>query len=470
MSKQNIFDFADKFGFVSPFNNWMEGKETDSLFIKSKLKEPTNIEPSRGIELNEVEIKFVKYLFKIRNANSAFSVKPDNEKNQEWILPNSFFDLSAPAKNHKRERVFIAGKVFPIINIFYKNGKANATNIEKKTMFMHQRFELFGNEDYKMYSPFYISIDNDTIRILVANSYPKFVNYTDLLFNFLTNNIAVQSTIGGEFNDYETYKLAFNTKAQEMNDWKGHDGAWLTADRLEKNQRWSNGIRDIVLNKKMGCLAPFIQIYDFYNTIDQWLAFKKHEVKWCKGAKKLVLALSNGIEGLGGLEGGSMFIFNDVELILNELNLGICDYAITQFYDLLFGKYSNIPLNGDNAYNWDLEFITFEQGTVAVPIYDKASDETISRFQNMVDHDAKGSHGFGAWVADLLKSVTPAFDDFDPKAKVTDTLFRIDLPMLMLYLNKHNPNKNTKSFNKHINLKDGTVNESVKKLIRKYAI
>ena len=37
---------------------------------------------------------------------------------------------------------------------------------------------------------------------------------------------------------------------------------------------------------------------------------------------------------------------------------------------------------------------------------------------------------------------TKGSGDFTPNAKITDNQFRIDLPLLMLYLDKHQINKN----------------------------
>ena len=62
----------------------------------------------------------------------------------------------------------------------------------------------------------------------------------------------------------------------------------------------------------------------------------------------------------------------------------------------------------------------------------------------------------------LLNDVTPAFDDFKPAAKVTDHQFRIDLPLLMLYLDKHTPKWT--GFTGKLN-NDGTVNSEIKKII-----
>ena len=44
------------------------------------------------------------------------------------------------------------------------------------------------------------------------------------------------------------------------------------------------------------------------------------------------------------------------------MNLGICNFAISQLYDLIYGEYATNPLKGDNAYNWDKKFIEYEQG------------------------------------------------------------------------------------------------------------
>ena len=62
-----------------------------------------------------------------------------------------------------------------------------------------------------------------------------------------------------------------------------------------------------------------------------------------------------------------------------------------------------------------------------------------------------------------FSKVTPAFDDFDPPALVTDNQFRIDLPLLMLYLDKHIP-KAKSSVNAN-----GTLKE-YKPIITKYEI
>jgi len=405
-------------------------------------------------DLNQIEIGFVKFLLKIRNAN-YYKKK----------IPYERLFTSNPDGNKKRERVFIAGKIFPVLNITYSGDDADATKISLKTINMTERSLLFGDPEYKHYNPLYISIDNDKIKIFLPVSYSD-IDFPSLMLDFLTNGKTTAHTIGGEFEDYETYKLALREKAQTEKSWKGEDGSWLLNDRDKNTERWLNGYSYIIKHKIQGRLAPFKQIYDFYNAVDGWIFRLGHRVKWCKGAKALVGVLATNPIKIGGLEGGSNVIDNDVEIILNELNLGICDYAITQFYDLIYGKYAVTPLKGDKAYNWDKNFIEYEQGTVAPPIYSKTNSKTISKFQDMADRDFVGKHGAEAWFASPF-SIVPQFDSFDPPGKVTDNQFRIDLPLLMLYLDKHKPT--AKSFIKHCKA-DGTLNDDYKEKIRDYAL
>ncbi|MCZ8144593.1 hypothetical protein [Flavobacterium sp.] len=404
----------------------------------------------KALELNQTEIGFVKFLFKIRNAN-YYKKK----------IPYERLFTSNPDGNIKRERVFIAGKIFPVLNITYSGDDADATKISLKRANMTERSLLFGDPEYKLYNQLYISIDNDKIKIFLPVSYSD-IDFPSLMLDFLTNGKNTAHTIGGEFEDYETYKLALREKAQAEKSWKGKDGSWLLIDRDKNAERWLNGYSYIIKHKIQGRLAPFKQIHDFYNAVDGWIFRLGHRVKWCKGAKTLVNALT-------ALEGGHPAISNDVETILNELNLGICDYAITQFYDLIYGKYALTPLKGDDAYNWDKRFIEYEQGTVAPPIYSKTESKTISKFQDMADKDIQGGwHGTGSQLISWFNDdVVPAFDDFSPNAKVTDDQFRIDLPLLMLYLDKHKPK--WYGFKGKLN-QDGTVNDDIKKIIKDYAL
>ncbi|BEV05065.1 hypothetical protein [Chryseobacterium gambrini] len=405
--------------------------------------------------INTTELNTVKTLFQIRNANYY---------KKKVIIR----DLKNPISNfYLKERIFIAGKIFPALNLIYQNyiDSFDASKIALKNWKGQVSF-------YKpnVHNRQYISIDNDKLMILLPISYSG-VNFPELMLDFLTNGMKTAHTIGGEFPDYPTYKLALREAAIPEDKWKGQDGCWITDDRIWNREEWRTGFSYIIKNKIKGRLAPFAQIYKFYNSVDWYITnVYKHEVKWCKGAKKLVDALASSKIYFGGLEGGSNVIDNGIETILNELNLGICDYAIEKFHELMFGKYAKFPLKGDEAYNWDVNFITHEQGIVAPPIYRKTNIDTIRIFQMMSDKDGVDiSNGVSiqGGGSSLLNKVTPAFDDFTPPAKVTDDQFRIDLPLLMLYLDKHKPK--WKGFAGKLN-SDGTVNSEIKKIIKPFII
>ena len=408
------------------------------------LKED-NINSADG--LNDVETGFVEYLYKIRQANR-----------NKTTLEYTYF--KGPNRLNLRERVFIAGKIFPVMSISYsgKDINCSTSKIEKRNVNFTELRLLFGEPAYKEFSVEYISIDNDNIRIYLPKYSEMKIDYADLLIDFLTNGEKTKiASCNGEFPSMEIYKMATgNVNLQKA--------CWLTSDRKAKNDKWKDACMYIVEHKYQGVLAPFGQIADFYGLLKDKVTQSQHKSRWLKGAYKLVNALRI-------LDGGSSVIANNVEVILSELNLGICDYAITQFYDLFYGKYKDNPLNTmEKAYKWDLEFVTYEQGTVAVPIYEKTSEKAIETFQAMADRDASlnpinAAHGTGAWaMKNFWQKVTPEFDD-PWNGKVTDAGFRTDLPLLMLWLDRHTPKSN--SFIGKVD-SNGFLLEKYKKIIRPY--
>lgn len=413
--------------------------------------------------INKTELNTVKTLFQLRNAHYY----------KKYVKPIQLSDYSTDI--FPKERVFIAGKIFPFINIIftYKNVKDVEQIVKPVYTELVDGASRIKYYDSKIHNSKYVSINNNKIAILLPKNYGN-INFPQLMFDFLTNKSSVDQYIGGEFPDYETYCLALRNKAYSLDKWTGQDGSWLTKDRAENNARWRKGYSYIIQNKIKGRLAPFKQIYDFYNSVDWYITnIYKHEVRWCKGAKKLVLAFSESpfLGNMGSLEGGSKVIDNDVETILNELNLGICDFAIEKFHELMYGKYAKTPLKGSDAYNWDVAFVTYEQQVVAPPIYKKTSNVTIRKYQDMADKKPSSRMGAGSQVISWFNDILPAFNDFKPNALVTDDKFRTDLPLLMLYLDKHkiDKNKSSPSLKNYLTL-DGHVNDECKKIIKEYAI
>lgn len=396
-------------------------------------------------DLNNVEIGYVKYLYEIRNAN----------KNNTEIAYTYF---TGPNGFHLRERVFIAGKIFPVLNAIYKGENADPKKIEIRSYNFTELRLLFGEPDYSRYSINYISIDNDKIRIFLPKE-EMGINYATHLLDFLTNGTNTQRVAThGEFPDKETCELARNSPL--YTDALPPD-CWLTSDREADNPIWHKACERILKYKLTGILAPFSQIADFYKYVDDKLPLFGHHIRWTKGGLALVKALVKVETWANPL------ISNDVQIILNELNLGICDYAITQFHELFYGKYENIPLKNDaDAYVFDLQFIQHEQGAIAVPIYEKTSDETIRVFQAMADKDAQGDlmHYKNSWHGGggFLNFVTPEFDE-PWKGDVTDAGFRTDFPLLMLWLDRHQPT--SASFIGKVD-ENGYLKEEYKKIIR----
>lgn len=404
---------------------------------------------------NEVETNFVEYLYRLRKANRE-------KKKVEYTT------FSGPNENHPRDRVFIGGKIFPILNIFYSSSfestmgiggsAADLTKIEKRNITSYELRLLMGEtfQEYAQYSNTYISIDNDKIRIYLPKYSDINIDYAEVMYDFLTNGqMTMLAATHGEFPNMDMYEIATGKK-------KLQEGCWLKKDRKDNTNTWRFACMDVIKNKWQGIFGPFEQIYSFYNFVDEMVIKYKHKCRWTKGARKLVKALTQ-------LEGGSMFIYDDVEVILSELNLGICDFAVTQFYELFYGKYSSNPLDTlQKGYEFDKAFVTYEQQVVAVPIYKKASTKTIERYQDMADKDAKGQHGTGSWAMDAVvrNKVIPEFDE-PWNAKVTDAVFRTDLPLLMLWLDRHKP---TALPFKGKTDKNGYLKAEYKAIIKKYEV
>jgi hypothetical protein len=398
--------------------------------------------------LNNVEPGFVKYLYKIRQANREHKVL-------------KYKTFSGPNRFTIRERVFIAGKIFPVMSISYSGEDIDCatSKIKIKSVSTRKLQVLFEGifEEHNAFSNSYISIDNDAIQLYLPKASAIGIDYTYLLLDFLTNGVQTKDTAHhGEFPDLETYTLATGRNTLT-------NGCWLTKNRDANDATWQNSCMYILEHKLQGVLAPFAQIADFYTLLDDKITNEtQHKTRWLKGAKKLV----NSLKIMDNSFANS-FVGNDVEIILNELNIGICDYAITQFYELFYGKYKDNPLvKRQDAYEWDLAFVQHEQGVVAVPIYSKTNKATLEKYQDMADQDAKGNHGFGGYVMGKIPAlrVIPEFDD-PWEGKVTDAQFRIDLPMLMLWLDRHKPKGD--NFKDKIN-ENGHLLEKYKKIIEIY--
>lgn len=259
--------------------------KVSNLTEQETLVQQTREENSVSFFLNKTELNTVKTLFQIRNAIHY----------KKLIKPIQLSDYSTDI--FPKERVFIAGKIFPVINILFKYADVRSVedNINPAIIELVEGASRVKYYDSDIHNSKFIGIDGGKIRILLPKNYGN-INFPQLMFDFLTSKNYIDKYVGGEFPDYETYKLALRNKAIKFDDWKGQDGSWLTKDRDTNSDRWRRGYSYIIQNKIQGRLAPFKQIYDFYNAVDWYITnVYKHEVRWCKGAKRLVLAFSESV-------------------------------------------------------------------------------------------------------------------------------------------------------------------------------
>lgn len=176
---------------------------------------------------------------------------------------------------------------------------------------------------------------------------------------------------GFEFKTYQHYKDVFSSNAiQPESKWKGQDGAWLRADRLNARGTWVRAAHVITSQKLSNRLQPFGQIDDYYKLIHVWVVGRKHEIRWLHGAHYLVEDLWEGFEDDFQ---GALIVNPSPQLImlLSELNKNIVNFAIEQFSKLLYGEYAKSPRTGVDAYLFDRDFIIKEQEEVALSVYSR---------------------------------------------------------------------------------------------------
>jgi hypothetical protein len=239
-----------------------------------------------------------------------------------------------------------------------------------------------------------------------------------------------------EFESYDAYKKEMGDKALSESEWKGQDGHWLTSDRTGKSNRWDNANWYNIENKAKGQYTEFDQITSFYEWVYNESRVQGHEVNWMKGAHLLETDLIK----MQVLETTSGVVPDELYNIMNDLAIGIADFAVEKFNELLIEN-SQTPIKGDKAFYWDWNFIRKEQGEVAPPIYRKyttgTDDQQFAVFLMNVIAQKKAEPYMTSMppvLKQLMASQVPAFPGL-----VTDTQLRIQMPMMMLYPDRFKP-------------------------------
>lgn len=193
-----------------------------------------------------------------------------------------------------------------------------------------------------------------------------------------------------EYKDFATYRAAGGIYVTPE-EWVGQDGKWLKQDRDKGHQRWKNAMMAIIKNylTMKGHLMPFEQVSDFYVFTQILVSYRKHNTLWLYGANYLVGDLADAFQRTNTatfLQNSAkvltdpaspfyadLVLFNTAFPIfvnlLKQLNLNIADYALSQFYRLLYGDKRNARLTGLAAWKFDKQFIFKEQAVVAFPVY-----------------------------------------------------------------------------------------------------
>lgn len=276
----------------------------------------------------------------------------------------------------------------------------------------------------------------------MTGSYPWYTPY-----QFAGNKPINSIDLDGleEFESYKAYKYYFKEDALVKMD--GSDGAWLTSDRENRNETWSNAMATITKNEWQdrftsfsydelymgvdgGIIDRFAESYKF-SIIRDYYNWAQHEIdengfssEWAKGASYLVDELNNSVASM---------ILTGIYPLFKDLNLGIAQYAIIRFNAKLYG---NEPRDG---YEFDENFIAHEQVlTVAPAVYSKYSGtytlwaaNNLARKEFPFGSGARvfGNHFFPSF-ATFGVSINNEFDGFGAQG-------RYDIPLLMLYKDIH---------------------------------
>jgi len=244
------------------------------------------------------------------------------------------------------------------------------------------------------------------------------------------------SPTNNEFESLEEFKL--KTGETELGCYQ-----WLKADRESQTGTWETAMTNMTKDEAQDVLLPFEQVRDYYVWVSRKLDAKGHESRWVKGALYLVDELSDTYDegvtsGRWGITPGKSVI-----PLLEDLNVGIVNYAITQFYRLLYGDLSDGALVGEAAYQFDKDFIKEEQGPVAQEVYEDYDSTEAIEVMNKVFNGT----GLVGNAAEVMASEIPTFPGYF-KTDLTDASTsygrnqRIDIPLYMLYPDRHQTEHN----------------------------
>jgi hypothetical protein len=401
------------------------------------LKERTIIELIPNLDItNGTKANGVIWAWKeidCNNVTKTYKAKVENKKFYGYFLDD---EQGRPTQNS-----------YPV----YWEGIFNQDSFKNTDFNKVYILEYNGKCKYSFYTSHYISKEDAPLEDDYKNGIPiinNLSNYRDKVFERsgdlknCTPEQAVELKIySGEYVNYETYKKIYGSDAFELsnNDWHG---AWLLSDRKEKNARWKNAMETITRNKWTNVLKPFAQIRDYYLWVQYYANLKGYKSRWAKGASYLVDELADAYEE--GLTPANQINWSDNlgSHILQDLNLGIANFAIGQFNKLFFGSDISRAKNDSDAYLWDKDFIEKEQVTVvAFDVYSKyEGTNMLNDLNKMTRKESVGNLGANPsrFIPDFSKvgvNVNDASTQFGASG-------RFNIPLFMIWTFNHTFDKN----------------------------
>lgn len=243
--------------------------------------------------------------------------------------------------------------------------------------------------------------------------------------------------LGNEYESMESYRDI--TGRDELGPYE-----WLKDDRESQSGTWDTAMTNMTRDQVPDILQPFEQVRDYYVWIARKLDDMGHESRWVKGALVLVDELTDTYDE-GAFTSGHWIVTpgKDVIPLLEDLNVGIVNYAITQFHRLMFGDLKDEPLKGTAAYEFDKQFVNHEQRNVAFDVYSKyAGTDAITAIDQMFNHTGFLGNALGAMTAVGMASEIPTHPGLIG-ADLTDagTRYgedaRTHVPLYMLWPDQH---------------------------------
>ena len=161
-----------------------------------------------------------------------------------------------------------------------------------------------------------------------------------------------------EFANHDAYKAYAEENGLDVLDANeiGSQGHWLKSDRLDGTSVWDDANWHNIRNGNENQYEAFSQIRDLYKWVRKQALGQGHEVRWMMGADLLVSDLPT-------MRSVGTFLPAGTISLLEDLNTGIANFAIHKFKELLVDRATS-PITGSEAYQWDLLFISQEQGGV----------------------------------------------------------------------------------------------------------